>query len=103
MKKYELNRHYDDVHCDEETVKDREYIMNEVAEHDDTCRDIAVFDTREEALIELKKYKNTACLKQGYIDTYAEVEYFDVVEWDCDEETGEFEKGQVIAYAEWDE
>ena len=85
-------RYFDDI-----TIR---YIENATFEQEDNVDEIARFDTREEALAELAKHKNTASFygNSKLIDS----EIFSVIEWEVDED-GELCTGKTIAYAEWDD
>ena len=71
------------------------WLENETLSQCDIDETIAWFDTKDEALAELAKHKNSF-----FGDELVDTEIYSVLEWQVDED-GELESANPIAYAEW--
>ena len=71
------------------------WLENETLSQCDIDETIAWFDTKDEALAELAKHKNSF-----FGDELVDTEIYSVLEWQVDED-GELESTNPIAYAEW--
>ena len=91
MKKYVL--------CQAETYAYEDEIKNGVCiENEQPCDIVAEFETKEQAIKELKKYSSNVFLNYKNGKKVCVIEYF--VEEETYDECGNFETSKIIAYAD---